>query len=447
MRMPHYNFILAGGGMAGLSLAHYLSREPALRQKRILLIDRAPKTRNDRTWAFWERGVGPFESLLHRSWETVWFHGPRGDGPRGDGPDGSQFSQKLDLDGYRYKLLRGIDFYQFVQGELAQCPNVDFHYSPIVRVGSDDRRGTAETEAGTFTADWVFDSTFRLEAMRPFDSEFRIQNGPSPGSEFRLQNDSHQTLLQHFKGWVVKTEVPAFDPAEPTMMDFRIAQPNGECRFLYVLPISETEALVEFTLFTPALLRPDEYDEALRGYLAEFLNIRYYTVSEEEFGIIPMTDEPTTERPSPRVVRIGTAGGATRPSTGYTFARTQRHLQTLTQNLVRYGQPFAPGGTVVPIPKRYLLYDRIFLNVFLNRRARPADIFTQLYQRNRAADVFRFLDEENSFLRDLPVMWAVPKWPFVRAALDVLFGGKPAGNAHPRPGKMLPTGAKTSPSL
>lgn len=408
--MPHYDFLLAGGGMAGLSLAHYLSREPSLRDKRILLIDRAPKTRNDRTWAFWERGTGPFENLLHRSWEAVWFHGPAS----------SQFSRKLDLDAYRYKLLRGIDFYEFVQGELAKYPNVELLYSPIQRVTSDERGGTVETEAGTFTADWVFDSTFRLAAMRPFDLEFRNQE-----SEIRNQKSTHQTLLQHFKGWVVKTAVPAFDPEEPTMMDFRIDQPNGECRFLYVLPVSETEALVEFTLFTPALLQPEAYDEALRGYLREFLNIQEYTVLEEEFGIIPMTDEPTTERPSPRVVRIGTAGGTTRPSTGYTFARTQRHLQTLTQNLVRHGQPFGASGGAVPIPKRYLFYDRIFLNVFLNRRHRPADIFTKLYQRNRAAAVFRFLDEENTFSEDLRVMWAVPKLPFARAALDVLLGTRP----------------------
>ncbi len=378
--------------MAGLSLAFYLN-QTSLRGKKILIIDREPKLKNDRTWAFWERGEGPFEAIVHRQWEAVWFHGPRGHGPEGSG-----FSQKLDLGGYRYKLLRGIDFYEFIRAGLAKNPAVEFLYSPILAVESTATEGLVTTEAGRFSADWVFDSVSRPTFAEP----------------------QHQNLLQHFKGWVVKTPAPAFDPAEPTMMDFRIDQ-HGECRFMYVLPFSETEALVEFTLFTPVLLPPEAYDEALKAYLRDFLNVTDFQILEQEFGIIPMSDEPTTERPGPRVLRTGTAGGSTRPSTGYTFARTQRRLQTLADNLAKHGQPYAPGGSVIPIPKRYLFYDRIFLNVFLNHRHLPADIFTKLYQRNQAAAVFRFLDEENSFVEDLRVMWAVPKLPFTRAALDVLW--------------------------
>ncbi len=399
--MKHYDLILAGGGMAGLSLAYHLN-QTSFREKKILIIDREAKTKNDRTWAFWQRGTGPFEAIVYRTWDTVWFHGPRG----------SDFSQQLDLGGYRYKLLRGIDFYEFVRADLAKNPAIEFLYSPILGIESSDDRAVVTTEAGTFSADWVFDSTFRLEAMKPFNGDFT-------SNRQTLKPSNHQTLLQHFKGWVVKTPAPAFDPSEPTMMDFRIDQ-HDECRFMYVLPFSETEALVEFTLFTPALLPPETYDAELKAYLRDFLKVNNFQILEEEFGIIPMSDEPTTERPGPRVVRIGTAGGSTRPSTGYTFARTQRRLQTLADNLARHGQPFAPGTTRQPIPARYRFFDAIFLNVFLKKRHPPAAVFTQLYQRNRPADVFRFLDEEATLAEDLRVIWAAPKVPFTRAAIDVL---------------------------
>lgn len=409
MTPSHFDIILAGGGMAGLSLAHHLNQR-SLRGKRVLIIDREPKVKNDRTWAFWERGAGPFEPVVFRQWDTVWFHGPRGYGPRGHGPRGHGFSRKLDLGGYRYKLLRGIDFYEFVREALAKNPNVEFLYSPILAVESGQDRATVVTEAGRFTAQWVFDSTFRLEAMKPFNADFS-STGETP--------DGKPALLQHFKGWVVKTPAPAFDPTEPTMMDFRVPQ-HGECRFLYVLPFSATEALVEFTLFTPTLLPPEAYDAELQAYLRDFLNISDFEITETEFGIIPMTDEPTTERPHPRVIRIGTAGGTTRPSTGYTFARTQRRLRTIANNLAADFNAHPLDGAGAAIPARYRFFDEIFLNVFLNRRHPPAEIFTQLYARNRPADVFRFLDEETTLAEDLRVIWAAPKWPFTRAALDVL---------------------------
>ena len=50
----HYNFILAGGGAAGLSLAVQLASSP-LKDQSILIIDRDRKQANDRTWCFWAR--------------------------------------------------------------------------------------------------------------------------------------------------------------------------------------------------------------------------------------------------------------------------------------------------------------------------------------------------------------------------------------------------------
>ncbi|MCY7349648.1 MAG: lycopene cyclase [Cytophagaceae bacterium] len=418
--MQHYDYILAGGGMAGLSLAYYLNQSE-LRTKRILIIDREPKLKNDRTWAFWEQSPGPFEAILHRVWETVWFYGPQGYGPHGRGsgqPGEEDFSEKLDLGGYRYKLLRGIDFYSFVRADLAKNPAVEFLYSPILAVESSENGAVVKTEAGAFSADWVFDSTFRLEAMKPFNADFSPIGETPTGRPSSRGSELPSALLQHFKGWVVKTDTPAFDPAVPTMMDFRIEQ-HGECRFMYVLPFSETEALVEFTLFTPTILPPETYDQELKNYLKNFLQIADFQIIESEFGIIPMSAEPVQERPGPRVMRIGTAGGTTRPSTGYTFARTQRRLQRIAQNLANDPSGHPLDGESDAIPARYRLFDQIFLNVFLKKRFPPAVLFTQLYARNRPADVFRFLDEQNSLLDDLRVIWAVPKLPFIWATIDV----------------------------
>ncbi len=118
--MKKYDFIIAGGGMAGLSLAYYLTQSP-LRNRSILMLDREPKNRNDRTWCFWENGAGPFESIMFRRWNTVSFHGTTHAGP-------------LDLGTYQYKMLRGIDFYTFVQNELDKWPNIERRQATINRI-------------------------------------------------------------------------------------------------------------------------------------------------------------------------------------------------------------------------------------------------------------------------------------------------------------------------
>lgn len=58
-----FDFIIAGGGMAGLSLAFYLNQS-TLRDKKILLIDREIKNQNDHTWCFWEKEKNPFEEII-----------------------------------------------------------------------------------------------------------------------------------------------------------------------------------------------------------------------------------------------------------------------------------------------------------------------------------------------------------------------------------------------
>lgn len=389
----HFDIVIAGGGMAGLSLAWHLSQSP-LRDKKILLIDREPKNRNDRTWGFWERGAGPFESVLCRKWNSVWFYGAGG------------FSEKLALGPYQYKLLRGIDFYRHIRQELETLPSFSFRYSPILSLTSDERCATVVTGEGTVTADWCFDSTFQLEAIRGL-------NGPRTGG-------GSQQLLQHFKGWVIRTAEPAFDPQTPVMMDFRIPQ-HDECRFVYVLPFSATEALVEFTLFTEDLLDERAYREGLASYIRDFSGIQDFEILEEEYGVIPMTDETTQERPSPRLIRIGTAGGYTRASTGYTFTRTQRRLQKLVANLQYKWDESPTTGLPAPIPLRFRFYDQVFLNVFLRKRHPAAPVFTDLYRKNPAERIFRFLDEETGFREDLQVLYSVAVWPFTRAAISVLF--------------------------
>ncbi|QMW00453.1 lycopene cyclase family protein [Spirosoma foliorum] len=389
--MKKYDFIIAGGGMAGLSLAYYLLQSP-LRDRRILILDREQKNRNDRTWCFWEREqqktestdssalLHPFESILFRTWNAISFHG-------------TTYAGELDMRGYQYKMLRGIDFYGFIDTELAKWPNVERKQATIQRIKDTPQGGFVIADDEPYIADYVFDSTFALKLDQP----------------------ENHNLLQHFKGWVITTSMPCFDSKCAEIMDFRIGQ-GGDCRFIYVLPFNEKTALVEFTIFNSALLADEEYDVELQQYIDRFLPTGGYEICETEYGVIPMSDEPTQENPSEHIVRIGTAGGFTKASTGYTFHRTQRYLQEIVNNLATTGKP---NRTIPWFKRRFKLYDSIFLNVLEQNRHPADDIFTRIYTENPRR-VFKFLDEETHFFEEIQLFATMPFWPFLSAFFSVL---------------------------
>jgi lycopene beta-cyclase len=374
----HFDYIIAGGGMAGLSLAFYINQSEKLRHKKILIIDQAPKTENDRTWCFWERGEkNPFESVIFRKWQQLDFFG-------------ENFSKRFVLKDYFYKMLRGIDFYQFVYKQIETNPNITFAYQAIQAIENTRTGAKVITEQATYTADFVFDSVFKPD----------------------FQAASAHALLQHFKGWVIDVPKPVFDTDCITLQDFRIEQNGDEARFFYVLPLSQTQALVEFTLFSPAILTPQAYDEALKAYIKNYLQITDYQIHETEFGIIPMSDVSIENRLE-NIVRIGKSGGYVRASTGYTFARTQRFLQKIVQNLETNGKPDLKTPW---FEQRFELYDSVMLHVLTQKKYSGAAFFSRLYQRNPIERIFDFLDEKSSFTDELKLMSTTPLLIFSRAA-------------------------------
>ena len=374
--MRHYDYIIAGAGAAGLSLVYHLL-QTRLRDRTILIIDRDEKQRNDRTWCFWETGLGPFEEVVHQRWHQLYFHG-------------QEYSELLDIRPYQYKMIRSSDFYQYVKAAIATRDNI--HWLSAEVQSTHDIPGGAQvaTSEGAFTADWVFSSL-----RDPHESS--LLNG-------------YIYLLQHFKGWVIETPQDFFDPTQATLMDFRVDQ-HDECRFFYVLPMTPRRALVEFTLFSPTLLRGPEYEAELKEYLRRFLSLETYTIRHEEFGVIPMTNQPYPAQRSRHVINLGTAGGMTKPSTGYTFQRIQRDSQLLVGALLRQGRPVRH---TTGWQRRFHLYDSTLLHVINNHRYPVKEIFTDLFQNNSAKCVLRFLEEETNFAEEIRVANSVRKGEFMR---------------------------------
>jgi lycopene beta-cyclase len=373
-----YDYLFTGTGAAAFSLLLRMLDHPAFQHHTFLLIDRDDKRRNDRTWCFWEQGKGYFESIVHRQWDHVWFHGP-------------SFSKDFALAPYRYKMIRGLDFYNHALERVSKDPRVTRVQAQVERTGQDKDYAWVETEVGRFTAQYLFNSIASL---------------PDPAASKGYH------LLQHFKGWVVKTAQPVFDPNAPVMMDFRVSQEHGTT-FAYILPLDQQRALIEYTLFTGKLLSDHQYDEGLKSYLRDFLQVNVYEIEEEEFGIIPMTNHRFS-RGAGRMVNIGTAGGHTKASSGYTFMFIQRHSEKMMAALVKGESPILPAQAQHP---RFMFYDTVLLHILEEQQISGARVFETLFRKNGIQQVFKFLDNASSLPEDLRLISSLPTWHFARAAV------------------------------
>ena len=373
-----FDIIVIGGGLAGQSLVYHLLKGP-LRNSRIALIDLSPKTSNDRTWCFWEKEAGPFEQIVFHRWDKLGFFSPG-------------FSAALDIAPYSYKMIRGEDFYSLVGTELAAAPSVDRFYGRVLNWESDGKRVRVRLEDGR-----------EIEGRWGFSS---IPGGPVDKNRFHYMD-------QHFKGWVIRTKAPAFDPGAATFMDFRVPQEQG-LSFLYALPVDHHRALVEITFFSRRLFSGEEYDGMLRNLIPSFVTGQAYEIEHEETGAIPMTDFPFP-RQDGRVVFIGTAGGHTKPSSGYTFQRLQKNLSAMVRQMEISGSPF-PLPRIAPA--RFGLFDSTLLNVLGNGTMAGGDLFAELFRGNPPARVLDFLNEETDLAADLRIMASVPTGPFLKAFLQ-----------------------------
>lgn len=371
-----YDFIFLGAGCATLSIVMRMIDSGKFTDKKVLLIEKKAKNKNDRTWCFWEKENGYFETIVYKKWNDLLFKS-------------DQLLLSLDIKPYQYKMIRGIDFYNHCFSKINLQPNINIQYGDI-----------------------TFDNAIKV------DGEILATDNSIVFNSIYLPNKKDKKkfhLLQHFKGWIIETSTDQFNADQGTLMDFGVSQNSGTA-FVYVLPLASNKALVEYTLFTESLLQKEQYDEQIKNYITQYLNIKDFKSIEEEFGIIPMTNEKF-EAYGNGMYNIGTAGGQTKPSTGYTFQFIQKQAQQVVQQLILNGIP----SKKINIKKRFRFYDSTLLHILSKNKLEGKEIFTQLFQKNKASDVFKFLDNETKLKEELKIIGSLPTKEFLIAGTKEFF--------------------------
>lgn len=379
--MKHYDYIFTGSGLSALMTVYKMIVSNEFKSKSILLLDENPKKENDRTWCFWEKENSIWEKCIFKTWDFALFKNP-------------SFARNLELSPYQYHQIKGIDFYNFVFNLINQQENITFFNEKVTDINELQTHVFVKTTEHEFTGDRVFNSILSVENFK--------------------NQEKYAVLQQHFVGWFIQTKEPFFEDSQCTFMDFSVAQKENT-RFMYVLPTSKTEALIEYTLFSKDILTIPEYEFEIKKYLDQ-LGIDKYQIVEKEKGTIPMTCYPFWKNNKKRVLQIGTAGGWTKASTGYTFKKTEKKTTELVRFLLK-GKDFKTFYK----KDKFWFYDLLLLDILFRRNELGCSIFSSLFKKGNSALIFKFLDEETNLYEDLQVIMKCPKLPFIKALCRILF--------------------------
>ena len=382
MSTSKFDICIVGGGVSGLHLALALIKDPHFKAYKIALFEKTPKTENDKTWSFWEEGKGQWDDLIFKTWAK-----------------GKIFAQNeevdLDLAPNTYKMLRSIDFYTYAYKQLEKAQNIELIFEQVENLQENLQDVSIETLKNSYTSNLVFNSRI---------PDFNL-----------IKEKADFTLLQHFKGWFIETKKPVFNPSEFVMMDYRFKD-GDKTSFIYVLPISEHKALVEYTYFTPALVEDKVYDSFIEKYIKDELKISDYKIVEEEKGIIPMSNYNFAETHTQKVIQIGTAGGWVKASSGYSFKNAEKKAKKIVFNL-KQDLPLNQGL----FHPKYKHYDSLFLNVLYEHNHVGEEVFFKLYAKNDIRTLLRFLDEETSYSEDFSIIKSLTSKKFIQAFFNHLF--------------------------
>ncbi len=355
--MKEFDYVIIGGGCAGLSLAYELEINHKLKNKSLAIIENRKEYKRDKTWSFWKVNNHNFEDCVIKSWNNFTINT-------------NQNTRELNSIKFPYQSIDSGKFYEKINSKLSLNSNVSF-FKDLNEINS--------------TNSIIFNSVFKGDLNK---------------SEY----------WQHFQGIEIETTKNIFDDEIFNLMDFNCDQRN-DVHFFYTLPFSKKKALIETTwlsdLEDQSLM---DYDLQLENYIKNNLGIKNYKINFTEKGAIPLF-YPSVEKKN-NIINIGSAGGMTRLSTGYTFLNIQEHSKYLRKNLekITLKKKYHLG-------KKYEFLDRVFLKVLKNNPEKMPDVFYRMFQ-NSANTVIKFLSNKSNIFEDLKIIGKMPKIIFLRALIN-----------------------------
>ena len=301
--MKEFDYIIIGGGCAGLSLAYELEIHNKLKDKTLAIIEPRLEYKKDKTWSFWKTTDHNFDDCIKKSWQNFSINIPNK-------------TKYLECIGYPYQSIDSGLYYEKINSRLNHNTNI-FFFKDLNEINSNNS--------------FIFNSVPSIEK-------------------------NYNNLWQHFCGVEIETQNNFFDDKIFNLMDFDCDQ-RESVHFFYTLPYSKNKALVETTWLSKMNDNSQkDYNHQIEDYIENHLHLKDYKITYKEEGAIPLF-YPSYELEKNKI-NIGTAGGMTRLSTGYTFLNIQEHSKYIRKNIENIAKT-----KKFEIDKKYQFLDNIFLKV------------------------------------------------------------------------------------
>lgn len=378
-----FDYIIIGGGCAGLSLAYRMSTDNFFQSKSILLIEPDDKNQNDRTWSYWSKEKKFYNDWAIKSWDQLEFKSTKKESLLGIHP-------------YKYFTIRGIDFYLHTLAQINPCQQITQLKNNVKSITHHDHGVELLLADGT-----------QVNGGYCFDSRMK--------SDLDFKNSNY--VWQHFKGWVVESQADYFDDSKAVFMDFSINQ-EQDTRFFYVLPFSKKKALIQIAIFSNKIVSSSDYDLLIKTYIHKDHPNLKYDIIEEEYDKIPMTDYHFPDTAGKNHMFIGTASGMVKASSGFAFKRIQDQADGIIKMLKQEQDPIKITQEITR--KKYRILDGTLLNVILTKRLSGKEVFSKLLEKNKGKAVFDFLDQKSSMWQEIKIMCSLPTLPFLKSFIKVL---------------------------
>lgn len=385
--LPDVECLILGGGCAGLSLAMRLAEQGA-KAPETLILERRQEYDNDRTWCFWGDHSAPLQQLRQHHWNHLRLS-----------KEGAVIA--VDCTRTPYQMLAAGRFYGAAIAAIERSRQIELLTGVAIEANPlwQNGRWQVPTARGVVSAKMLIDT--RAPAL------------PAPGGAL---------LWQSFLGHEIECAQAVFDPLVAHLMDFT-APSTQHVAFTYVLPLSPTRALIEYTLFAEQPYSAAEIAAALAGVIAQRVNGARFSVLRSEQGVLPMGLPAAKSLPlPPSSIHAGLFGGGCRPATGFAFQRIQRWAAECAMALSQGRMPLPHR----PDPWLLRQMDRIFLQVMRRSPQLAPDMFMAMFQDIKTERVIRFLSDQGRVADYLAMVCALPPAPFLRQLL-------PGGSGWRRP--------------
>ena len=224
---------------------------------------------------------------------------------------------------------------------------------------------------------------------------------------------SPNAMLQHFVGQEIEVDKAVFDASTAILMDFRVDQSHG-MHFIYLLPYSPTQALVESTLFSTDVLDREYYTNTIIDYLHDHYGASIQRIIHEEQGVIPMGNLSPHDTNIPG---LGANAGAIRPASGYTFVFIHQQIQ----RAVRRAQQGKPLRFKRPHKAVDVWMDSVLLTVLRNWPQQGPKLFERMAASLTGDEFVRFMSGQANWRLRMKVVMAMPKLPFIKGVSKHLF--------------------------